>query len=356
MGFLLDIVPNHMAADSENPWWMDVLEDGPASAYASFFDIDWHPPRKMLQNKVLLPILRRPYAETLESQQIKLTYEQTGFHILAYDDIKLPVAPLSYLLILQHGFGDLESAMGPDHPAVRELKGLFAAATNLPDRVALPSERAGERRLQREALKERLWNLYQSSPEVRAFVDENVRIFDGRKKSPAVLSCSTVCWPISPTFFPTGSPPMRKSITAGSSPSTILWASGWRIPWCLKPPTPSSCVGSNVGLVTGLRIDHIDGLRDPHAYLRRLQERVSGAAVNGSHPPFFVVVEKIRAKGEESAGRMARSAAPPVTPPSMSLTGSSSIPPAASNWMKSTRLSSARRRSLKTLFTKKRKR
>jgi (1->4)-alpha-D-glucan 1-alpha-D-glucosylmutase len=50
MGLLLDIVPNHMAAVIENPWWADVLEDGPGSAYASFFDIDWHPPRMMLQN------------------------------------------------------------------------------------------------------------------------------------------------------------------------------------------------------------------------------------------------------------------------------------------------------------------
>ena len=79
MGLLLDIVPNHMAAGSENPWWMDVLEDGPGSAYASFFDIDWHPPRLMLENKVLLPILSRPYAQALENQELKLVFDQGGF-------------------------------------------------------------------------------------------------------------------------------------------------------------------------------------------------------------------------------------------------------------------------------------
>src|ERR1700753_196589 len=57
MGLLLDIVPNHMAASSENPWWMDVLENGPDSAFASYFDIDWHPPSRNLDNKILLPIL-----------------------------------------------------------------------------------------------------------------------------------------------------------------------------------------------------------------------------------------------------------------------------------------------------------
>ena len=56
MGLLLDIVPNHMAASSENPWWMDVLENGPDSAFSSYFDIDWHPPSRSLDNKILLPI------------------------------------------------------------------------------------------------------------------------------------------------------------------------------------------------------------------------------------------------------------------------------------------------------------
>ena len=168
MGLLLDIVPNHMAAGSENPWWMDVLEDGPGSAYASFFDIDWHPPRMMLQNKVLLPILGRPYAQALENQELKLVFEQGGFFI-QYFDTKLPVAPKSYLLVLQHRLDELQHKLGADHPAFRELGGIFAAATNLPERVALSTEMAGERRMQREALKERLWNLYQDSPEVREF-------------------------------------------------------------------------------------------------------------------------------------------------------------------------------------------
>src|SRR6266853_135829 len=66
MGLLLDIVPNHMAASSENPWWMDLLEDGPASASASYFDVDWHPPSRSLDNRILLPLLAHSYASSLE--------------------------------------------------------------------------------------------------------------------------------------------------------------------------------------------------------------------------------------------------------------------------------------------------
>src|SRR5581483_5016014 len=59
MGLLLDIVPNHMAASAENPWWLDVLENGSQSAFAGFFDIDWHPQSRNLEGRILLPVLGR---------------------------------------------------------------------------------------------------------------------------------------------------------------------------------------------------------------------------------------------------------------------------------------------------------
>ena len=61
MGLIMDIVPNHMSASSENAWWRDVLENGPESAYASYFDIDWHPPSRSLERKILLPVLGSPF-------------------------------------------------------------------------------------------------------------------------------------------------------------------------------------------------------------------------------------------------------------------------------------------------------
>src|SRR5262249_37930838 len=85
MGLILDIVPNHMAASLDNPWWFDVHEKGEGSAYAQFFDVNWE------SKKVLLPILGKPYGEALENQELKLTIEN-GRPILQYFEQKLPIA------------------------------------------------------------------------------------------------------------------------------------------------------------------------------------------------------------------------------------------------------------------------
>ena len=74
MGQLLDIVPNHMCAESENPWWMDVLENGRSSIYADFFDIDWNPPVRKLAGKILIPLLGDQYGKVLERQELELVF------------------------------------------------------------------------------------------------------------------------------------------------------------------------------------------------------------------------------------------------------------------------------------------
>lgn len=99
MGLLLDIVPNHMAASPENAWWFDVLENGAASPYASYFGIDWGASGDSLQDKIFLPILGAPYGTVLEKGEIQLRY-QTGKFYLEYYSHKLPVTPASYARIL----------------------------------------------------------------------------------------------------------------------------------------------------------------------------------------------------------------------------------------------------------------
>ena len=85
MGLLLDIVPNHMAASMENAWWMDVLENGAQSAYAAYFDIDWHPATRSLDGKILLPVLGRPFGEVLDSLDLKLTFQEGKFYFQYLD-------------------------------------------------------------------------------------------------------------------------------------------------------------------------------------------------------------------------------------------------------------------------------
>src|SRR3989449_9573526 len=94
LGRVLDIVPNHMAITSGNRWWWDVLENGPSSQYASYFDVDWDPPEAKLRNTVLMPILGDHYGRVLEAGEIRLERQEGAFTGHYYDH-SLPVAPRS---------------------------------------------------------------------------------------------------------------------------------------------------------------------------------------------------------------------------------------------------------------------
>src|SRR5690606_39749944 len=72
MGVVADIVPNHVGVDPAfNLWWREVLENGPCSSYAGYFDIDWDPVTPHLRQKVLLPIDRK--STRLNSSHVKIS-------------------------------------------------------------------------------------------------------------------------------------------------------------------------------------------------------------------------------------------------------------------------------------------
>jgi len=99
MGHLLDIVPNHMAIDRENPWWWDVLENGPSSAYAEFFDVDWEPPERRIHNVVLMPVLEDQYGVLLAAGKLKVVRNGDTFEV--HDGNRVfPVGPRSLCQIL----------------------------------------------------------------------------------------------------------------------------------------------------------------------------------------------------------------------------------------------------------------
>jgi (1->4)-alpha-D-glucan 1-alpha-D-glucosylmutase len=296
MGLLLDIVPNHMAASSENPWWMDVLEDGPRSAFASHFDVDWHPPSRSLENRVLLPILGKTYAQALEARELRLAYSRVGF-FLQYFDFMLPIATRSYNRLLSYRQDRLERVTGGNATAWQEFEGIQAAVRQIPSPSSAPSETAGESRQHREAVKERLWQLYTTSEEVRRFVDGNIRLFNGRKGVPGsfllldqLLSDQAYVL----AFWQTANQEInyRRFFTI----SDLV---GLRVedPMTFEAVHAIALRLATKGMVTGLRVDHIDGLRDPLGYLRRLQQRIHPDA--GSRDKnLFLVVEKILSAGE----------------------------------------------------------
>src|SRR5882762_4026400 len=275
MGVLLDIVPNHLAASSENPWWMDMLEEGPGSIYSAYFDVDWHPPSRSLDNRLLLPILGKPYAEVLENCELRLEFDQGSF-LVRYLDTRLPVAPRAYRLILDLGFEALRERLGSESPAFLELEGIRAEIDRIPRRSELLAEKAGERRLQRTALKERLGRLYASSAEIRQFVDHNMQAFNGQMGIPESFTNLDRLLSMQPYLLA-----YWHNTNQGINYRrffTIMDLIGVRV----EDPVTFDAIHSVIlrladkHLITGLRIDHIDGLRDPEGYLRRLQERLSG--------------------------------------------------------------------------------
>src|SRR6267143_1343717 len=187
MGLIVDIVPNHMAASSENAWWMDVLEHGPETAYAPYCDIDWY--SRALEGKILLPFLGRPFAEVLENQDLALIYAEGKFNV-QYFEWLFPLSPRSYRRILEHRLDDLKTKLGEDSPAFQEYAGIAAAAVSLSDRKTASAITAtmGEKRLQFEQLVARLRQLVSANADVHAFLLDNLKDFEGVQSNPASFS------------------------------------------------------------------------------------------------------------------------------------------------------------------------
>ena len=148
LGFLLDIVPNHMAASPENAWWMSVLENGQHSRHLHYFDIDWSPvtARGQTVTKVLLPILGRPYGEAVEAQEIKLGFDSDGFFFQYYDH-RLPLAPESYRIVLRECVDSL-----PTEGVAIELRELVEAEAIVQNS---------------KFLKETIWRIYEQDESFR---------------------------------------------------------------------------------------------------------------------------------------------------------------------------------------------
>ena len=185
MGLLMDVVPNHICiAGSDNRWWLDVLENGPGSPYARFFDVDWQPPDPNLQHKVLLPILGEQYGRVLGNQEIKLSYRGGAFYANYYETM-LPIAPRTTTHILKFALDDLKQTLTDAHADVLELESIITALGHLPPRTETDPVRVRERRREKEVCKRRLANLVKESGEVRRAVHEALIMLNGVKGRPA---------------------------------------------------------------------------------------------------------------------------------------------------------------------------
>ncbi|MEW6667640.1 MAG: malto-oligosyltrehalose synthase [Thermodesulfobacteriota bacterium] len=299
MGLLLDIVPNHMALSPDNPWWMEVLEDGPSSPYAVFFDIDWHPPNRILEGKVLLPVLGRPYGEALEGGELRLTLEENGFCV-RYHDHKFPLDPKTYAQILSHRLEDLETRLGREHPAIIGLRGLITLTEHLPSRTLVSSKKVKERQKDKEIIKKTLSLLYRGQPEVRGFLDENMGIFNAGREDPGGLDMldrllTEQCY--RPAFWRVALELINYRRFFSINDLIGIRIEDPRVFEALKHGLLSRLLSE--GKATGVRVDHIDGLYDPETYLRALQGRMAAdAGGQAGEGGLYVLVEKILAPGE----------------------------------------------------------
>jgi (1->4)-alpha-D-glucan 1-alpha-D-glucosylmutase len=291
MGIIADVVPNHMCIDDPaNEWWWDVLENGPSSPFAHYFDINWNPPKRDLINKVLLPILGDQYGRILEDQQIAVMYENGGFGV-SVNQKPLPLAPRTWALVLAPAAEALKARLGESHEQVLELDSILTALSHLAPNNEEDPAKIRERQREKEVIRKRLAALMESSEAAREEINgsrEGIngvigapRSFDRLEELLAQQSYRLCFWKVAADeinyrrFF------------------DINQLAAIRV----EEPEVFQAVHALLfdlvkeGSVEGLRIDHSDGLLDPAEYFRRI-ERACMSARNASRR-CYVVTEKI---------------------------------------------------------------
>lgn len=279
LGLILDFVPNHMGVGrADNAWWLDVLEWGQKSPYADVFDIDWNALPHRRHPGVLLPILGRPYGAALQAGEIELKFDAAdGAFAAWYFEHKLPINPQRYaeiIRVVMANAGDAgdagrallalaEDYRNPGAPSYREAPALKKALTAIEGagdviKRGLAAYRGDEgaallhRLLERQHYRVSYWRVAFSAVNYRRFFDIN-DLAGIRVENPA-------------TFRAIHTLVVR--LVAG-------------------------------GQLQGLRLDHIDGLRDPGQYTKRLNQLVRKTRREaGLPPPFYVIVEKILGEDE----------------------------------------------------------
>ncbi|ADV67452.1 malto-oligosyltrehalose synthase [Deinococcus maricopensis] len=293
LGVLVDFVPNHMGVEGgANPYWEDVLEHGQASRYAHFFDIDWNPLRRGLQNRVLLPTLGDQYGRVLERNELQVT--RTGGRLfLAYWERKLPLSPRTLAPLLTRAGALL--TLGADDPSRLELASVALQAAHLPGATdALAREDRVMRAQEALVMRRRLEGLTEAAPEVGRALDAAITELNADPvKLDALISEQNyrlAYWRVAAEeinyrrFFDINDLAALRM----EDPDVFDWAHSALL----------RLLGD--GLITGVRLDHTDGLYDPRGYFEALQDRARAAlgAAEADDKPLYVVAEKILEPGE----------------------------------------------------------
>jgi (1->4)-alpha-D-glucan 1-alpha-D-glucosylmutase len=268
LGLVLDVVPNHMAISTlQNQWWADVLENGPSSHFASFFDVEWEPPEKRLRNTILIPVLEDHYGRVLDAGGLAVVRDGAHFRV-TYRDHKYPVSPNSYGLIL----GPAASAAKSD-----ALAFLSDAFGQLPRPTATDMSSVRRRHRDIAVLRTQLTEVL-SDERLAAAIDWAIDTLnadvDALHRLLELQNYRLAWWKSASRdlgyrrFFD-----VNTLIALRVEDHEVFLETHRRVlEWV------------SAGIVDGLRVDHIDGLRDPDEYLERLRDAARDA---------WIVVEKI---------------------------------------------------------------
>jgi (1->4)-alpha-D-glucan 1-alpha-D-glucosylmutase len=291
MGHIVDIVPNHVGIlGAQNEWWMDVLENGEASAYADFFDIDWTPSNPERAHKVLVPVLADAYGKVLERGELELRFEpDSGSFAVFYHSHRLPIDPRTYPRILDRAAALISSG---------ELENIRRALAALPDRHAATPEQVVERSRAKDLQKARLAELARGDAAVAAALAAAVRSFTGTAAEPASFDALHELLELQPyhlAYWRVAAEDINyrrffdvNDLAALRVDNEEVFEATHRLVLQLI----------SEGRVDGLRIDHIDGLYDPAGYLLRLQRRIAAVTGDPHERALYLVVEKISASFE----------------------------------------------------------
>ncbi len=275
MGYIQDMVPNHMAFDYDNKMLTHVLENGEHSRYFDYFDINWHHPYESIRGRVLAPFLGKFFGEALESAEIRLHYNEHGFTI-RYFDLVFPVKIESYGRLLATGLDRLKETLGGDHPDFIKMLGILYLLKALPENK--------DRDDQVRFIKGALWEMYINNGVVTRFMTDNVDRFNGVVGDPASWAgledlLAEQIYRLS--FWKTATEEInyRRFFNVND----LI---------CVRVEKQVVFQGTHLllfdlvdqGMIQGLRIDHVDGLYDPAGYIGRLRDRVGDR---------YILLEKI---------------------------------------------------------------
>ena len=278
MNWLQDFVPNHMAFNTQNRMLIDLLENGSNSRYVDFFDIDWNHHHAGMKNRILAPFLGKLYPEALENGEIKLNYDDDGLSINYYET-RLPIKIESYADVLSFRLDKLRNKLGRNDPDFIRYMGALFAIKSLPT-----AEELDERYNQIKFIKGILWELYSNNYNIKDFIDENLKIFNGIKGIPE--SFDQLDRLLSQQNF-------RIAFWKVAN-EEINYRRFFNVNELISLKVENEEVFNRIhslvlklikeDKISGLRIDHIDGLYDPSGYLKNINERTKD---------IYLVVEKI---------------------------------------------------------------